>query len=258
LTSVAGSSSSSANRLKFTAFHFLGESPFLAGIAVPLSRGTQPALVVWNLLTLSVWWSLKLPGAYGVLAGDAASGRFAVATRGAPVAAALPLQSDGEAPSDTDASVSVPGYVMLFGSGSYLPAAAWRCPSNATVAALAFAHPGTEMAAKFKGVSGASPLLLLTSSRDFSILGTRVDEHLEGKKPGGDVPGADYAADSGLNSIFGSGLSSGPAPMDVGEDGFISMDWRKLLDAPSHALPLISDLCPVILESMLLNMEGQA
>ena len=202
---------------------------------------------------MSVWWSLKLPGAYGILAGDPASGRFAIATQGTP--APKPSAAD-DATSDTAAT---PGFVMLFGSGSCLPAAAWRCPPSTSLAALAFAQPGSEMAAKFKGVAGASPLLLLTDTRDFAILGDPIEggvEREESEADGaasGPATAAEDAAGSALESIFGSGLSSGPAPMDVDEDGFISMDWSKLLDAPSHALPLISDLCPVILESMLLK-----
>ena len=174
---------------------FVPETPLLVGC----TTGSTASLIVWNLLTESVWWSYRLT--VSALAVDPQSGSIAAAVLPdksasgqqaavhAPTAVQPQLAHSSEK-SEQDASVvklleqgplavhspdreqtvSGTSAVFLFNPSSGRPHLSWSLQQT-PVAALLFAAPQSKLysAASAIAPEGIDPLLIVTEDRQYAI-----------------------------------------------------------------------------------------
>ncbi|KAL0052292.1 hypothetical protein WJX82_011440 [Trebouxia sp. C0006] len=178
---------------------FVPNTPFLAGY----TTGPAASLIVWNLLTESIWWSYALT--CSALAVDPESSCIAVAVapqkavaegqKGSQKAGAVghkgshegqpAPRTSADAGSNTaemlQGPMTVPdpegkqasmgsSAVFLFVPSSGQPQLSWSL-GQATVASLLFALPGTKLHSVSLDIApaGTSPLLVLTEDRQYAI-----------------------------------------------------------------------------------------
>eukprot|EP00884_Botryococcus_braunii_P009590 jgi/Botrbrau1/18632/Bobra.0367s0068.1 len=265
-----------------TRLAFIPGTPFLAAS----SEGRGGCLTVWNLLEMRIWWSHVL----GVsdLAADPEGSFFAVSIpAGEPGTLPVPPE-EGSGADDVDNAVPPPrrlgangavpanSTVLLFEASSPVPVGAWALPRGRASSVL-FAPQGTRLAAS--SVPGRpSALLVLTEEREFTVLNT-VPTRL-GESPSGEASqdaGALPQGATAYNALFGpatavqaggkeddsddeederggAGRAGKPRVLEglnVGSGGAGPPVWRDLMDAPAHALPPLSVLCPAFLDLLL-------
>mmetsp|Transcript_2819 Transcript_2819/g.7199 ORF Transcript_2819/g.7199 Transcript_2819/m.7199 type:complete len:512 (+) Transcript_2819:23-1558(+) len=234
----------SAGKSSLRHLAFIHGTSFLVGAAS--GGGSGGLLVVWNLLTASVWWSYRLP--VSVLAADPRSARFAVAVHS-------PAGADSAAPAG-DATRG--GFVLLFDPVAAAPVAAWRLkPASSAPAALLFAPPGSDLAARFDGTAGAGPLLLINQTREFTVLGCPSTAAAASES---DATAAAAAPESVLEGVFGAvpaASALAPSASSGAASGAASKSVPDLFDAPSHALPSVAELCPAFLEMIVSGLDAR-
>eukprot|EP00193_Tetraselmis_chui_P016806 CAMPEP_0177794212 /NCGR_PEP_ID=MMETSP0491_2-20121128/25517_1 /TAXON_ID=63592 /ORGANISM="Tetraselmis chuii, Strain PLY429" /LENGTH=807 /DNA_ID=CAMNT_0019316837 /DNA_START=58 /DNA_END=2481 /DNA_ORIENTATION=+ len=217
---------------------FIRGSHFLVGASAGSGGSGGGVLVVWNLLTLSVWWSYKMMAKH--LVADPSAPRFALTVRSTPQQKA----SGG----DGGAVAGGERLVLLFDPMQPYPVAAWRLKTPAP-SALLFAPPGSDMAMRFKGVAGAAPLLLVDQSREYVVLGHPVANAPAFQSPTVPQP---FENGSAVDSLFGAVNAPTPLVADVMQEDFrvegSKATLDSLLNVPSHALPSVAELCPAFLE----------
>ena len=258
---------------------FIGNSPYLVGY----TTGANPSLIVWNLITESVWWSYQL--AVSAVAADPMGGSIAVAVPpGTGVAKAqggensesskgTPQQAESDAISE--AKVSSPtsnmlrqgamtvdrpdthqsaaaSAVFLFCAATGQPRLSWSL-GQSTAAAMLFVLPGTKLHASSVAVTpdGLTPLMIVLEDRRYAIARSASclqDASLQaGAVEQGQEP-SDFEAAFGMAAV--------PQPAQQGSDpaGFqseVQSRLQTLFDAPSHVLPSLKDLAPMFFDSFI-------
>jgi len=184
-------------------------------------------------------------------------------------------------PAASSAGAAAAGAVLLFDAASARPAAAWALP-GARAAALLFAPPGTPLAGAGaalahpgagstpdgtaqRAAAAASPLLILTEDRRYVVARPAGAAGAAARAPALAEAGA--VAERGQGAVgyeaaFGrlqeaaqlgapAAAAAGAAAADAAAAAAAAAgSWRGLFDAPSHALPPLSVLCPAFLELM--------
>ena len=279
LAAPAGSEGSKLCRLTFVA-----DTPYLAAY----TQGSNASLIVWNLLTESVWWSYALT--VSAMAVDPESSCIAVAVPAQhaeqaadksklhsksdastqkqegssqaaadiPAAAAqLLAQGPLTVPSDSDAQTIVGGAaIFLLDPATAQPKFSWSL-GQATAAALMFSLPNTSLHTASAAVSqeGISPLLVLTSDRQYTIARSikSLEEGVQVPQPTTpeieDGPGAFEAA-------FGKLAVQRPAQqanVQVRKQQAVQVQLQLLFDAPSHVLPPLSVLAPAFFDTFIMQ-----
>ncbi|KAG1668638.1 hypothetical protein FOA52_002492 [Chlamydomonas sp. UWO 241] len=187
---------------------------------------------------------------------EAAAGASASAAPGGAVGKAGAAPAPGGGASGWRASTTQHmSHVLVFDAASPVPRLAAAVPGT-LCPALLYVRPGLpQHAAAAAGLpERMSPLLVLTESRTYTYVGG------EGGGDGGAsaAPAAASTADepSAFEAAFGSlgqkapgaaGADAGAAAMDV-DVATGGPRWRKLFDAPSHALPPPTTLAQAFLQ----------
>ena len=262
LPTPAGSEGSKLCKLAFVA-----SMPYLAAY----TQGTNASLIVWNLLTESVWWSYALT--VSAMAVDPDSGYIAVAvpaqhaeqvagksnTKSASnsntqqesgvqvgvkvpkVAAQLLAQGPLTVASDHDAQTIVGGAaVFMLDPATAQPRFSWSL-GQATAAALMFALPDTPLHTASAAMSeeGVSPLLVLTTERQYAI--ARSINAVEGAAQVPQPRTPEIEDGSGMfEAAFGKLAVQRPAQQTntlARKQQAVQAQLQVLFDAPSHVLP---------------------
>jgi hypothetical protein len=270
---------------RLTQLAFSARSPHLAGLLSPPGGGGGDALVVWDLLTLSVAWSCSLPACVS-LSADPSAALFAVAFNHSISKAPQGQQTDQppqpqqqqtdqqqqqqqQAPGPEDLQSRAArrtqrrGTVLLFSPSSPAPVMASVLPLGTAVAAALHVPPRTPLGAAATagggGCSGATPLLALTEDRSYTLIaqpgtgGTAAVAAPLALTEAGPIGGAD---ESVLEAVFGKPAAAHAARGAAGGGGVhdaraAARQVAALFDAPSHALPPPSRLCTSLLEVLL-------
>ena len=228
---------------------FLSDSPFLVAALVG-------GLAVYNLLTMRCEWAVEVD--VGGLAADPSSLHWAA------------LLSNTASNSKSTTSAEKDRGLVVFQGASEVPVGAWRVhraggPEGISVA---FVPRGTPLyaAAEETGVTlpGCSPLVVLTTNREYAVAWT---ERRRKEKPlsSGEARTISTALGSenpsAFEAMYGKSARAEVQEQDVGratlaaDVGSGKPSWAALFDAPSHALPPMTTLCPAFLE--LVVMGGQ-
>eukprot|EP00897_Mesotaenium_endlicherianum_P009189 jgi/Mesen1/8299/ME000451S07507 len=251
--------------------HFASSAPSAssAPFLVTYTGGLSPTLAVWNLLTMSVWWSSRLGVSALVVDGSAA--RFAVLS----LAPDHYMDSPGHRRA-SHASPAADGYIILFNFSDPRPVAAWHL-ARAEGASLLFAPHGSLQKPGVKPVQESkkeSHLVILTTSREYVVIEAPEggDEEEEGESAGEEEQGggvgskpasaAEETSASGFEAMYGktpsrSKKSSKKASREKEQVSFAaegeksSKPWGNLLSGPSHILPPLTRIYPTFMEAML-------
>ena len=264
---------------------FVPDSPYLVGY----TTGTNPSLILWNLITESIWWSYQL--AVSAVATDPNGSSIAVAVLPEEVSArgqeadkaqsgeAASVQTAGDMPKDMEVSASTANIlsqgavtlagseaeaasgsaVFLFSAATGQPQLSWSL-GRSTAAALLFALPGTKLQASAAAVTpdGVSPLLIVLQDRQYAFARSASKMHdasLQNGTPKQErEPGAFEAA-------FGKAAVQRHAQPKLELGGLQSeMQGRlqTLFDAPSHVLPSLTVLAPMFFDSFINSSDKAA
>ena len=252
---------------------FLPNSPYLVGY----TTGANPSLIVWNLITESVWWSYQL--AVSAIAADPNGDSVAVAV--------LPEQVDASSQGSKGASeqaerekvrhtkagspaskilkqgavtVTRPetqqsaagSAVFVFCAATSRPRLSWNL-GQSTAAAMLFALPGTKLHAASVAATpdGLSPMIIVLQNRQYATArsaSNMQDERLQ-------AVALDQRQEPGaFEAAFGRAAvpqfvkqNSGVAPVQ----SEVQSRLQTLFDAPSHVLPSLKDLAPMFFDSLI-------
>ncbi len=246
VTSGAGGAVARAALGPVVQLAFLADTPHLVGT----TAGPSPAVIVWDLLTVSVAWSVSLETC--ALAVDPAYALFAV---GVPAASGRP------------------GQALVFGLQQPWPLSA--CPlGGSSPAALMFVAGDTALgaAAERATPAGMSPLLIVTDDRKFAIASTSAsvpaaaaaDRTAEAEATGttARASAAGLWESSALEAMFGRSQPREAVNIasvaQVEDTAVVAKNAvATLFDAPSHVLPPPTSLCPMLLD-LLISGCGEA
>lgn len=235
--------SSKAGTLQFSHLKFVAKSVFLVGCC----KNPTPSLVVWNITTMSVWWSVPVPCLS--LTTDPLSDRFAVL---------LPHlhRFDGQ---KSKAKYHCDGLAITFNVNSPRPERLWTVPKGPT-ACIHFlplqnaSHDNKRPLLKRRKVSMERSLLLLVlENRQYGIVGDAGDETLSKID---DSQSLIESADNEL-SPFVTAFGHKQSSSDVDDETTFNTenanlahsqhqqeeDWSRLVDVMSHKLPHMTRLC---------------
>lgn len=252
---------------------FIPHSPYLVGY----TTGANPSLIVWNLLTQSVWWSYQL--AVSAMAADPKSGSIAVAVlpgdaqvgKSSQTNSGAAGQAEGDAISQAKASSSVSkilrqgamsvtrpdddqsaaaSAVFLFCAATGQPRLSWSL-GQATAAALLFALPGTHLHASAAAATpdGLSPLMIVLQDRQYTFAKSASSMQNASVQAVNLEQGQEPSA---FETAFGRPAVPQPAQQGAGVAHFqsdIQSRLQTLFDAPSHVLPALKDLAPMFFNS---------
>ena len=264
---------------------FVPNTPYLVGY----TTGSSASLIVWNLLTESIWWSYSLtvtamavdPESSSVAVAVApqkatADGQKAIADGQSGHSQGVLQQQAGVLPNtteltahtadilrqgpmtvpDPDGEQTVTGAsaVFLCVPSSGQPQLSWSL-GQSTVASLLFALPGTKLHSVSTGLSpaGVGPLLILTEDRQYAVARSAAHLHDASFQPStplqSDQPSTYEAA-------FGkAAVSQSVRQMAANVPGrsHAQIQIQALFDAPSHVLPPLKDLAPAYFDSLIEN-----
>lgn len=252
---------------------FLPNSPYLVGY----TTGANPSLIVWNLITESVWWSYQL--AVSAIAADPNGDSVAVAV--------LPEQVDASSQSSKGAAEQAEGgtvrhtkagspaskilqqgavtvtrpethqsaagsAVFVFCAATGRPRLSWNL-GQSTAAALLFALPGSKLHAASVAATpdGLSPMIIVLQNRQYATArsaSNMQDERLQAVAlDQRQEPGAFEAAFGRAAVPQSVQQNSGVAPVQ----SEVQSRLQTLFDAPSHVLPSLKDLAPMFFDSLI-------
>ena len=233
---------------------------FLGDSAMLLSIYEHGGAALYNLLTMECEWAKSL-GAISA-AVDSMSAHWAVIVSGESAANVGAMDQEVHA-------------VIVFSGAGESPVAAWKIKRHGSDASIAFLPSSVPEYVTLcsTGIPDCSPLMVVSGEREFEIVKCKSIEDVRGQK-GGLLGIADGASGSrrhnglenasGFDAMFG-GVHRTPGGQVMEEDGLTGMvnglsiggnpSWKELLDAPSHALPPISTLCPTFLRLMVGGSE---
>ncbi|EFJ31025.1 hypothetical protein SELMODRAFT_88585 [Selaginella moellendorffii] len=233
---------------------FVPKCPYL----ISASFGKQPQLTVWNLSTLSVWWSYQVE-VEGITV-DPNGGHFAVLA-----SSHTKRYHKGGAEVKRNGTAQV----CLFKPESPLPTSVWDF-KDGIGGALLFLPPTEEVNKAINASSSESKLLILNKHREYVIF----DPYSESNPKPASKIAANAAIEDGKLLSFSIYLSLTLEPSFTALDTFNAMylttntskpiaqhdqlskitstqPWGDLLNAPSHVLPSLTDIGQQILESFL-------
>lgn len=233
---------------------FLSDSPFLIASLVG-------GLALYNLLTMRCEWATEVE--VGAIAVDPSSLHWAALLSDTASNSKSTAHVKGTTAPERDRGL------VVFQGANEVPVGAWRVqraggPEGISVA---FVPRGTPLyvAAEDTGVTlpGCSPLVVLTTNREYAVAWTQKSKKVPSS---GEARTVSTALGSGKLSAFEAmyGKSAraevqeqeeGGATQLVSDIGRGKPNWSALFDAPSHALPPMTTLCPAFLE--LVVMGGQ-
>ena len=254
---------------------FIPNSPYLVGY----TTGANPSLIMWNLITESVWWSYQL--AVSAIAADPDGDSVAVAVlpecaqvddssqsnKGAaeqaegdvirhtkfssPASKILKQGAVTVTQPDTPQSAAASA-VFLFGAATGQPRLSWSL-GQSTAAAMLFALPGTKLHAASVAATpdGLSPMIIVLQNRQY-VLARSASSIQEAQLQAvaldkGQEPGVFEAA-------FGRAAVPQPAQHSPGVASLqskVQVRLQTLFDAPSHVLPSLKDLAPMFFDSLI-------
>lgn len=262
---------------KLCSLLFVPHTPYLAGC----TEGSNAYLVVWNLLTESVWWSYALT--VSAIAVDPQSRCIAVAVpaQHAEPASAPRSGSEQEGPgaqngtdkaskagqllsqgpltmaSETDSHTIVGGSaVFLLDPATAQPTLSWSLGQR-TAAALMFALPNTQLHAASVDMSqdGVSPLLVLTDDRQYAIAPSM--HSLSNSGPAQTARMQTQAEEPGaFEATFGRLAVQRPARqanLQARKQQAVQSQLQLLFDAPSHVLPPLQVLAPAFFDALVMQ-----
>ena len=253
---------------------FIPNSPYLVGY----TTGANPCLIVWNLITESVWWSYQL--AVSAIAADPNGDTVAVAV--------LPdAQVDGSSQNNKGAAEQAKGEavrhtklsspaskmlkqgavtvtrpdthqsaaasaVFLFCAATGQPRLSWNL-GQSTAAAMLFALPGTKLHAASVAATpdGLSPMIIVLQNRQYAT--ARSATSIQDAKL--QAVALDQAQEpSAFEAGFGRAAVLQSAQQGPGVAPFqseVQSRLQTLFDAPSHVLPSLKDLAPMFFDSLI-------
>jgi NET1-associated nuclear protein 1 (U3 small nucleolar RNA-associated protein 17) len=253
---------------------FLADAPLLVAVGAGW-------VAVHDLLTLRCAWAAAAPAGHAAAdpasphwalvleeAEDGAAARAAAARAakaaggkaGGAGAGGKPGGKDGEQAAGAGAPLAEQG-VLAFRGAVPAPGAAWRRRRARPGPALLFAPPGAPLAAAAAAAAlpGASPLLVLTADREYAVAAAPGAPAAALAAPAAATRGRrDTFAPAAFEALcVGAAADAGAAKRGgaaaaVAEAG-ARPRWAALFDAPSHALPPLSELCPAFLEVVLVG-----
>lgn len=259
---------------------FVPNSPYLVGY----TTGSNPSLILWNLITESIWWSYQL--AVSAIATDPNGSSIAVAVppeestakvqeaEGTQRDKAAAEQTAGDRLSEVEVSASTAkilsqgavtlagseteaasgSAVFIFSAATGQPQLSWSL-GQSTAAALLFALPGTKLHASAAAVTphGVSPLLIVLQDRQYTFARSASKLHDASLQTGTtkqeQEPGAFEAAfgKAAVQRQAQPKLKLGPLQSET--QGRL----QALFDAPSHVLPSLTVLAPMFFDSLINN-----
>ena len=285
------SSSGGACGARIVQLAFSSCSPHLAGLLAwptEAARDSEETLVVWDLLTLSVAWSAAVPNAVALTA-DPSQPQFVVTCNHSVTKQQHIQQQQQHAAAGVDASSSEAeaaaaaaltkaearraaraarrGCALVFSPLGPAPIFAAALPPGSAAAAALYVPPGTALgvatAAGYQTGSSSSdptPLLLVTEDRHYTVVAPlSVLAAASASVPETAATAAASALverESALEAVFGKTAATLPgseaaAFASSGDARAAAKRAAMLFDAPSHALPPPSQLCPSLLELLL-------
>ena len=259
---------------------FVPNSPYLVGY----TTGSNPSLILWNLITESIWWSYQL--AVSAIATDPNGSSIAVAVppeestakvqeaEGTQRDKAAAEQTAGDRLNEVEVSASTAkilsqgavtlagseteaasgSAVFIFSAATGQPQLSWSL-GQSTAAALLFALPGTKLHASAAAVTphGVSPLLIVLQDRQYTFARSASKLHDASLQTGTtkqeQEPGAFEAAfgKAAVQRQAQPKLKLGPLQSET--QGRL----QALFDAPSHVLPSLTVLAPMFFDSLIDN-----
>lgn len=254
---------------------FIPNSPYLVGY----TTGANPSLIVWNVITESVWWSYQL--AVSAIAADPNGNSVAVAVlpehaqddEGLQSSKGAAAQAEGAAVRHTKSSspaskilkqgaVSVTrpdthqsaaaSAVFLFCAATGQPRLSWNL-GQSTAAAMLFTLPGTKLHAASVAATpdGISPMIIVLQNRQYATAASASsiqDAKLQAVAlDQGQEPSAFEAAFGRAAVPQLAQQGSGVAPLQ----SEVQSRLQTLFDAPSHVLPSLKDLAPMFFDSLI-------
>ena len=267
---------------------FVPDTPYLAGY----TQGSNASLVVWNLLTESVWWSYALT--VSAMAVDPESSYIVVAvpaqhaeqaqhaqTAADPISNAAQPGPAAQNGADTaskagqllsqgpltvtsgseDQAIVGGSAVFLFDPATAQPRLSWNLGQR-TAAALMFALPNTQLHAASVALSedGVSPLLVLTDDRQYAIAPSlsSLQNIAQGQAAQPRMQG--HPEEAGMFEAtfgkLGKQRPAQPAHLQARKQQAVQSQLQLLFDAPSHVLPPLNVLAPAFFDA-LVTQGGQ-
>ena len=254
---------------------FIPNSPYLVGY----TSGANPCLIVWNLITESVWWSYQL--AVSAMAADPNGDTVAVAVLPEHVQVEATSQgnkgaaeqAEGDAVRHTETSSPVSNIlkqgavtvtrpdthqsaaasaVFLFCAATGQPRLSWNL-GQSTAAAILFALPGTKLHAASVAATpdSLSPMIIVLQNRQYASARSATsiqDAKLQAVAlHQGQEPSAFEAAFGRAAVPHSAQRGPGVAPLQ----SEVHSRLQTLFDAPSHVLPSLTDLAPMFFDSLI-------
>ncbi|XP_024528214.1 WD repeat-containing protein 75 [Selaginella moellendorffii] len=214
---------------------FVPKCPYL----ISASFGKQPQLTVWNLSTLSVWWSYQVE-VEGITV-DPNGGHFAVLA-----SSHTKRYHKGGAEVKRNGTAQV----CLFKPESPLPTSVWDF-KDGIGGALLFLPPTEEVNKAINASSSESKLLILNKHREYVIF----DPYSESNPKPASKIAANAAIEDALDTFNAMYLTTNTSKPIAQHDQLSKITstqpWGDLLNAPSHVLPSLTDIGQQILESFL-------
>jgi NET1-associated nuclear protein 1 (U3 small nucleolar RNA-associated protein 17) len=224
-----------------TSLHFITGSPHLVGLLQGQPGSTL--LVVWNLLSTAVAWSLHLPVVS--LTADPLHPLFAAALQ-------LPSSAVAEDGSQQqEQQQGVHSHVLVFDTAAGAPK--FSCPvPNAAVSSLQFVNPGSRIySAGASGSNAVSALLMTTSDRQYALLQVPGSTVMQEEVVPLHQQQNEQQHVSAFEAAFGIvGADSASAAIDKSA-AVQQQVVLHLFDAPSHVLPPPTQLCSAFLQLLI-------
>lgn len=274
---------------QLTQLVFSSCSPHLAGLVTTPGAGggeeglgsssgmADSALVVWDLLTLSVAWSCTLPNGVS-LSSDPTNALFAVGINFyprflSPEQQQQPQQGEQQQEQQQQSELEAQqlsraqkraqrrGCILVFSPSSPMPLYTSVLPPGPAISRLLHIAPGTQLGAGVpaqKAVADAAPLLVVTEDRYYAVVVRPRDAAAPAGAPAASAALVSElgAKESMLEAVFGNAAGR----LDIGataqalassaavDERVASRRVASLFDAPSHLLLPPSKLCSSLLE----------
>lgn len=212
-------------------------------VVVALS-GRNPCLTVWDLLSTSVKWSIRLDVSHVVA--DPLAPRFAVVCPGR-----CNPGVKGNKSQDRNA------HVLLFGPQRPYMQVSWRIEGSRYPKAIFATSEDTRFASKSRPLGTGSALVVLSENRAISLATTTGGHDTvvpEAKTRAWKLERDNSEPHFALGNLLGEQVRVLPGKgVEQREDNLhtATQPWSALFDAPSHSLPSSVQLCTSFLKSIM-------
>mmetsp|Transcript_4924 Transcript_4924/g.31508 ORF Transcript_4924/g.31508 Transcript_4924/m.31508 type:complete len:770 (+) Transcript_4924:196-2505(+) len=206
--------------------------------------GRNPSLTVWDLLSTSVKWSIRLDASHVVA--DPLAPRFAVVCPGR----CNPGVKGNK-------SLNQNAHVLLFGPQRPYMQVSWRIEGSRYPKAIFATSDDTKFASEPRPLGIGSALVILSENRAISLATTTGGRNTvvpEAKAPAWKVEKDSSDPHFALGNLLGEQVRVLPSKVEGQKEDNLhtaTQPWSALFDAPSHSLPSSVQLCTSFLKSIM-------